>query len=126
MAMAMVSEHTNSSISDGVKAGMAKPKLNTTTAFRLPALKTMTREQLDERLDPLLEASTEELLALREKTYSVLDRMDELEAGGQKIPVVEFEEILRGAAVIEQFLAERMQGVMRSKGGKITNKGEVI
>ena len=71
-------------------------------------------------MQPLLEATTEDLLLVREKTYAVLDRMDELEASGQKIPVIEFEEILRGAAIIEQLLAERMQGVNRgNQMGKI-------
>ncbi len=113
-------EHT----SHGMIAGSGRVNFN--APFRLPALKSLSKDQLDERVDPLLEATTEELLMMREKTYAVLDRMDELEASGQKIPVVEFEEILRGAAVIEQFLAERMQGIMRSKGGKITNKAEVL
>ncbi len=117
-------EHTANAMTGGNLGGASK--LNVHSPFRLPALKTLSREKLDERLDPLLEATTEELLMLREKTYAVLDRMDELETSGQKIPVVEFEEILRGAAVIEQFLAERMQGVMRSKGGKVINKAEVI
>ena len=77
-----------------------------------------------DRLEPLFDASTEELLMIREKTYSVLDRMDELESSGQFIPVIEFEEILRGAAVIEQILAERMQGIIRTKTGTIIRKVE--
>lgn len=121
----MIRDHEHTSSATGGNMGGLN-KLNVTSPFRLPALKTLSKEQLDEKLDPLLEATTEELLMLREKTYAVLDRMDELESSGQKIPVVEFEEILRGAAVIEQFLAERMQGVMRAKGGKIINKAEVI
>ncbi|TAH36571.1 MAG: hypothetical protein EYC62_02150 [Alphaproteobacteria bacterium] len=125
MSTIMIRDHEHTSSATGGNMGGLN-KLNVTSPFRLPALKTLSKEQLDEKLDPLLEATTEELLMLREKTYAVLDRMDELESSGQKIPVVEFEEILRGAAVIEQFLAERMQGVMRAKGGKIINKAEVI
>ncbi len=124
MTMAMTQDHKD--IKSPMMMGMHSGKLDLTTPFRLPALKTLTKNQLDERLDPLLEASTEELLMLRERTYTVLDRMDELESSGHKIPVIEFEEILRGAAVIEQFLAERMQGIMRSKGGQVINKSEVI
>lgn len=92
--------------------------------FRLASPKAMTMDQLYERLDPLLKASTEELLMIREKTYSVLDRMDELEQRGQYVGVAEFEEILRGAAVVEELIAERMQGVYRKKPELLKRKAE--
>jgi hypothetical protein len=95
-------------------------RLDIGAPFRMGSVKSMTQEEFNTRVQPLLEANTEDLLLVREKTYAVLDRMDELEASGQKIPVIEFEEILRGAAIIEQLLAERMQGVNRgNQMGKI-------
>lgn len=121
MVMAIMSGQDSN---DAMKGELSRAKLNVNTPFRLPALKTLSKEEINERLEPLLDASTEELLQIREKTYTVLDRMDELEAGGHKIPVSEFEEILRGAAAVEQLLAERMQGV-KGKGKNIF-KGEVI
>jgi hypothetical protein len=94
-------------------------RLDTNAPFRMASVKHMTQEEFNARVQPLLEASTEDLLMVREKTYAVLDRMDELENSGHKIPVIEFEEILRGAAIVEQLLAERMQGVNR---GNSTDK----
>ncbi len=122
MSIAMSADHKHSE----TRMAPAGVKLSLNAPFRLPALKTLSRPQLDERLDPLFELTTEEILMIREKTYAVLDRMDELEAAGQKVPVIEFEEILRGAAVLEQLLAERMQGVVRGKGGEIIRKAEAM
>jgi hypothetical protein len=117
MAIAMSINETDHS---GLKAG-----LNLNSPFRMPSPKNMTTPQLDKILEPLFEATTEELLTIRERTYTVLDRMDELETAGQNIPVLEFEEILRGAAIIEQLLAERMQGLVRGKGN-VVRKAEGI
>ena len=85
-------------------------KLSVSDPIRLPNPEKLSRDNLRIIFDELNRFQSSELLKIRERTYEVLDRMDEILLEGGVIPAEHCDEIIRGLAILEEVIITKMNG----------------
>jgi len=97
-------------------------KLSTDEPIRIPDPRTMKSEDLKGIFLQIDQTAVEQLVQIREKTYEVLDRIDEILLDGGKVSVEQIDEIICGIAVLEEILLNKLKGLSKDALEKLDAK----
>ena len=85
-------------------------RLSTDEAIRIPDPRKVTYEYMQHMFAELNGAEAALLLQVREKSYDVLDRIDEILINGGHVSPEQIDDLVRGIAMVEEVLIKKMNG----------------
>ncbi len=89
--------------------------LSVNEAIRIQDPKVIGYKELNEIFKVIEATPVKDLIKIREKTYDVLDRMDEILLEGGKVSPDQADEIIRGIAVLEEIIIKKIRAMKPSE-----------